>query len=781
MTSKPTIEEPPSARGNNQEEAMDDMEAAAAAAAAGAAIRNNDDDTSAAAAAAAAAAAEETSTTEENGGDGAISTTSSSGADDPEPEVAPSLPKSNPSSWAQSLHPDYINQTLISFDFDALLDETASKNVNELTATIANTKGLAILSIASGTKGSTILLHNIDVVENLTVALTGAGKMSSILTLDMKKAFKKKNGIPVPLALHMLKNGGEGIDITEVPAQGDDKEATSIPSSFISPPWLTKIIFNEELSSAKDILHAAIEHLRHFNIHENKSDPDQEDDEVLEIMDEEDVEGKRIIQALYAWATAPNATSPCVSISMSSRVERHHSAIQTTMFPPPESTNHDQPADDLDDLDSINPLANSRPSKRRKSGFFDQPEPTILASPAVEKLCMTISSLAQIQERSINQAAELQQRKLDGKASIHYTTSNYLKRIGSEDGQTPAPSITPLAGEMVGASKRKHVAAELLLLCLNNDNIRCVTTPSLTEALITGCLTSKKSSEPSHFSPFGVASSFAGTHLEGTDINLLLRRASESKDLTEKEKGALYKSTYIICGTASQLAKNLTIFGAISKAYLGPCSLASLFILDWKDFTQEHEDRIADLTRTHDSDLPAKIQCFVATTFNDYLEEGRFGIPNDAILNCESIQRNILRGIQPLALIPAIKDILHPIAPSNSNTGPGAGRERERGSGKDSLDFQTHNDRSLKKSRKYYKDVIQQFGLHCQGIPNPMFDEDMEECGKFVFLGSCNNKCKRKKAHVAATGQRKANLRKFNEDCHNRHKADRGDAALDFQ
>ena len=224
-------------------------------------------------------------------------------------------------------------------------------------------------------------------------------------------------------------------------------------------------------------------------------------------------------------------------------------------------------------------------------------------------------------------------------------------RVGTEDGQSPTLCITPLAGEMVGASKRKHVAQELLLLCLNNDNIRCVTTPGFTEALITGCLTTRKTSEPSHFSPFGVASSFAGTHLEGTDINLLLRRASESKDLTEKEKSNLYKTTYIICGTASQLSKNLTIFGAVSKAYLGPCSLATLFIKDWRDFTREHEDRLADLTRAHDSDLPAKIQCFVATTFNDYLEEGRFGIPNDAILNCDSIQRNILRGIQPLTHI----------------------------------------------------------------------------------------------------------------------------------
>ena len=50
---------------------------------------------------------------------------------------------------------------------------------------------------------------------------------------------------------------------------------------------------------------------------------------------------------------------------------------------------------------------------------------------AVDKLCKTTHSLAQMQERSINQQEELQQRKLDGKSSIHYTTLNYLKRIGT--------------------------------------------------------------------------------------------------------------------------------------------------------------------------------------------------------------------------------------------------------------------------------------------------------------------------------------------------------------
>ena len=233
--------------------------------------------------------------TVENNDDDAISTSSISPPINIERGGETTLPNENLSTWAQSLQADFIDQNLVKFDFDTLLDKTASKNVNELTSSISSIKGLAILSIASGIKGSTILLHNIEVVGNLTVALTGAGQMSSIHILDMKKAFKKKNGVLVPSALPMLQNGGEGTDITKIPLTEDDTQETSIPSSFISPPWLTKIIFNEELTSAKDVLLAAVDYLRLFTIHENVGDKeisDADKGKLFPSLDDEDVEGR---------------------------------------------------------------------------------------------------------------------------------------------------------------------------------------------------------------------------------------------------------------------------------------------------------------------------------------------------------------------------------------------------------------------------------------------------------------------------------------------------------
>ena len=95
--------------------------------------------------------------------------------------------------------------------------------------------------------------------------------------------------------------------------------------------------------------------------------------------------------------------------------------------------------------------------------------------------------------------------------------------------------------------------------------------------------------------------------------------------------------------------------------------------------------------------------------------------------------------------------------------------------------FHAHNDKSLKKSRTYYKQVIQLCGIHLPGIPNSMFNEDLQECGKFIFLGACNNKCARRLAHVKPSVQRKADHKKFNKDCHRRHKEEKGNSAEDFQ
>ena len=98
-----------------------------------------------------------------------------------------------------------------------------------------------------------------------------------------------------------------------------------------------------------------------------------------------------------------------------------------------------------------------------------------------------------------------------------------------------------------------------------------------------------------------------------------------------------------------------------------------------------------------------------------------------------------------------------------------------------SLQFDQHEDKELKRDKAFFREVIQKNGLFLKDCPKPMFNADMEECGKFVYLGICNNKCPRNASHCLPTGTRKSNLRKFKEDCLSRYKASKHSGAPDFQ
>ena len=71
-----------------------------------------------------------------------------------------------------------------------------------------------------------------------------------------------------------------------------------------------------------------------------------------------------------------------------------------------------------------------------------------------------------MQEANITQQALMQQQRLDGHQTIHYTVENNLRRIRTINGQNLAPAMTRLAVEMVGA-KKKYIALELSQLEVN--------------------------------------------------------------------------------------------------------------------------------------------------------------------------------------------------------------------------------------------------------------------------------------------------------------------------
>ena len=154
-------------------------------------------------------------------------------------------------------------------------------------------------------------------------------------------------------------------------------------------------------------------------------------------------------------------------------------------------------------------------------------------------------------------------------------------------------------------------------------------------------------------------------------------------------------------------------------------------------------------------------------------------MPDECKLDCADLQRDILHNTANLPLFPEVRNILHPTKSKPGQT-PHDNQARGRNHEKEDtgLTFDKHNDRDLVKSKEFFKQVIQKYGLHLGGVPKPMYNMEKEECGKYMSIGVCNSNCKPCDTHVPPTGAQKGNLKKFQEDCLGRYKANGG---RDFQ
>ena len=76
-----------------------------------------------------------------------------------------------------------------------------------------------------------------------------------------------------------------------------------------------------------------------------------------------------------------------------------------------------------------------------------------------------------------------------------------------------------------------------------------------------------------------------------------------------------------------------------------------------------------------------------------------------------------------------------------------------------------HSDIDLMQKKEFFKNVIQKYGLQCNLVKNPKFNEETEECGMFVFVGSCEKHCPQRASHCIPSPSRKTKLLKFKDEC----------------
>ena len=173
----------------------------------------------------------------------------------------------------------------------------------------------------------------------------------------------------------------------------------------------------------------------------------------------------------------------------------------------------------------------------------------------------------------------IHQSRQDGLQSIHYTVEHFIRRVGSPDSQAMVRALTPLARAML-STKKKDVAHDLFMLELNEKGVRCKITPTLIDTPFSGALASCSSLDVPILRSFGCATTMTGTRLEDLNITLALRQDGKDKDLSAKERDAIYGNHVLICTTASQLTKVFHIQASILKSYVGANSLIAIWYRD---------------------------------------------------------------------------------------------------------------------------------------------------------------------------------------------------------
>jgi len=189
---------------------------------------------------------------------------------------------------------------------------------------------------------------------------------------------------------------------------------------------------------------------------------------------------------------------------------------------------------------------------------------------------------------------------------------------------------------------------------------------------------------------------------------------AEDQTLTDRETAAIYRDTFLVVSSANQLTKIFKIIATIFEVYIGRRALVSGFYRKWAVFAEEHKEHIAEVARTTDRELPAKIQAICSSIANKFCAEARFYVPRDLILDSDDIKRSIMRRTFTFTLPPAIQSILHPVTPGGGGRNERKGGEGGgRGRGADSnaqqpgrLTFDKHSVREIKRNKKFFNAVI---------------------------------------------------------------------------
>jgi hypothetical protein len=715
-----------------------------------------------------------------------------------------------PTTWLQSLQQDFIKTYFSNPDIENLIIQTTSiaTTPEDILNFLEENPQLAIATVASGFKGELLILHHIkgftleEGEEKKYFALNGSEFTSNLLQTIPQRLFKNEVS-SVPNLEFFVENKEN--DILNTPIE-DNTVNETIANSIILPPNVTKALIEAKAYTTEAALKVVLDLTKDMDEQEKEkwSNENEANKNETESIDENSITSEELREGTTSTEWQHNAYKNYLTLNQHMfkwaksnkreagyRLSTHETPTswQTKMNndlssnKPNEENNNEQPTnqtgldpnkryeapDHLNFPNNNNMITPPRNQNNTGTRFtFGNEDKTKsndttpnLSSPTLE---VAINKMAGAMEKFANtQAAQTKEKQ-----KIPNNILQMLLNAGTTDGQEPSEDITEnLRDIMRSGQENTQLSLDLML---HKNKASATPTARFVRGIHKG-LWAYEPGVPDNVTIMNLPGNLSGTTLENVDITKLKEEEARGRELTEKERGALYGKVTVPAKTMNYLLEKQKAWEAIILECFHPNSVIAEEAVNWREWMEENMNLLKSKTYSADRDLPCRIECMIADLNNQYLTAAKFGVPAETILVADDIRQGITRNTVKPDIPKSILEILHPEKKRSLEKGGEKTQNRDQ-SQKFQLSRFDKQPREFKMSTEKYRAMIH-MQVTEKKVKAPRYEDgNCSECCRFLFLGSCNTNCPRAKAHKCPTtdSTRMNNIRKFIKDCSQTYK-----------
>jgi len=704
----------------------------------------------------------------------------------------PSKSTTNPSSWKERFDPNHVSK-----DYNGssqLINRSASLlDGEDILSILSSNKDLSILTIASGYKQESMIIHNIFQSGDNFYGLVGSSDQGNLTVLSPSRLFNNNSRVEegVTLApsvtdisnhLHSLKEGQTIQSLDEIT---NKSEQIVVKNSLIMTPPQTQLVLSQGEISTTELGNRVLQTILNKDKEEmdiwsaerkkvNESGEDEETETEPSLADDSFShpslkENISLLQILNEWKAAGKKEAGA-RVSQNSEASQIQKQLNNSLLtvnnpptgPPPNFGSHvrftggtpettTQGAHTHPMFEQNNCVADSL---SRTQNDCSRPHTTnneIMAN-ALVLLSQSIDSLQ-------NSNATSRDKKCP------QITKQMILNLSTHDGLTPAPNLEQFAEDI---TKAKISEADLLVDAqLHSEGVVAMVSPNLSKALNTGQLVSIDLTKG--FTSLGVFP-ISQRSMEEHDAILYLREERElGHQLSEQERSKLNTIILSPAKTIQCLQLKFESMSALTKGYCGVNSLAHLFFEDLTDWIKGNKAMLELRQKTHDPLLATRAESHFTDIFNQFLNDAKHKVPDERILDTSLTKWGLTNGTVKPDINPSILDALNGSNKKKRKRGESTGGQSSNKKGKESLTI-VRNENQVK-DIKVDKDTFRNI-IHPQNSDGPLHN-NTPECLKFHMLGYCNKGCERGDTHNKLSSKRIEALKNFKKSAEGKHEKDK--------